>query len=156
MSRTVSAALLALVITSGCGAPAAKQNETPPAPKAEAPAVVVDPAPKLYWDYAENAAAADLKYTGKIVELRVAGRVGKDERGRYFVGCIFPGEGVDYQAVVCYLAPAAVARAAAAQPGSGLRICGRCLGRRDDERGYQGFLVVVEGCKILDVLKGGE
>lgn len=94
--------------------------------------------------YATNAAAADLKYTGKLVELTLTeAEVRKNDRGQYYVS------GNDS---VCRMRPGEQKRLAQHKPKQAIRLRGTCSGHLASRTHWRGFTVILEDCQIVAFL----
>ena len=163
----VVACLLAWRLSPGPGAGAQPAgNEVGPEPRASASAattpegkpLVLLNAAILWRKYEENVVAADMQYTGKLVEFLANGNVAKDDKGKYYIACHMlaappPGSVAE---IPCYLAPRALARVAAYQapPGTAMvnyKIRGKVLGRENEPLAWGGFRVTVVDCEVLEI-----
>ena len=130
------------------------------------PAVI---APGLWMEYGNNQAAADGKYLGKKIitggPVRV---VRQDEKGYYIGFGVVESAAVttaQYKqlteqqkkwynegyppGVICYFAAGEEKNMATVKTGSAIAIKGKCAGLKRDEQSYKGYIVVVEGCRLL-------
>lgn len=152
-----------LLFALGCGAPGQENpggKEKPP-PGLAAAEVTVETEALLHREYGGNAVAADQKFTGKVVEVKlVRGTVAKDARGRYLVSSpvVAGADLVGAPGLACYVGKGALAKLESAKPGSAFHLRGRCVGRTDDARAWQGYTVTLEDCEVVAVLehRGGK
>lgn len=167
------AAIFILALAAGCGSGQSSQSGSArqsadtdsPAP-ADAPVVNAS----AFWsEFGENEIKADQKYKGKFVQAVGNVSAVSSAGSTYFVGfgvISFPGmtkakiaalspqerkwfdEGFPPN-VICNLAPSAKAKAADLKPGDRAAIVGKVVGRQKDGNVYQGYVVVLDDCRIV-------
>jgi hypothetical protein len=149
--------LLAVLLLAGCGkkegSGSAVERPTPPerVPTTEAPAATVA-AETLWKEYGQDKAAADGKYRGKV--LAVKGRV----------HTVFPEE--DGNTLNLFASPDDTSNRSQPPgvagkfdhslrqslgklpPGGEVEVIGKCTGRVDTRSGRDGYLVVLENCRL--------
>jgi hypothetical protein len=152
--------LVCLIVVTGCSGK--DGNGSPVVPPAD-PEVKVD-AVRLFYDYNDNAVAADQKYKGKA--LRVTGTVREvasdwigfvvgevsmeispaqyralsEKRKRWF------NDGVD-SSVICQIDPAHKDGFAKAVKGKPFSVVGRCVGVKTDPEAWEGKVVHLEASR---------
>jgi hypothetical protein len=113
----------------------------------------------FYGQYSQNVVAADLAYTGKVVQLRDLGgklyddiTISKDPAGHYYIGLQVDDYPHPIPSLICYVRDDALPRLAKAS-GRGLKftVRGRVVGRRDQRGTWEGFAVVLKECEILSI-----
>jgi hypothetical protein len=106
------------------------------------------------WDlYGNNEAIADAKYTDKVVEGRVRGKVQKDESGRYFIAGQVSDLPGTTPGVYCYVAPADVVKLHSVAALQAFQVRGVCRGKQRDPTAWKGYSLKVEDCRVLAVLE---
>jgi hypothetical protein len=104
-------------------------------------------AAELFKAYQDNAAAADAKYKGKT--LVIAGRIDKlhldESSGKSLVG-FHVVEGKYPPQIVCYVE--ASQKDQFAKASGDIELVGTCQGRFDVMGYYQGFVVMLEECRL--------
>ncbi len=106
-------------------------------------------APDLWRAYADNVAAGDAKFTGKMVEFVIHGEVFKKDEGRYYISA----QGIN--TVFCHVLPADNAKLLLVPANSEskcFRVRGVCRGTEDARRDEYGYPVYVRDCRVIDVL----
>lgn len=118
----------------------------------------------LWNAYEKNVIGADRDYLGKVLHLKLTGKILKDDAG-YFVGgdVVAPGAMTNAQLarlspkerdwyrngyppnIICRIHPLAANMFATMTPGR-MEVIGICKGRRTDPNVWQGFVVELADC----------
>lgn len=146
--------ILAMIFFVGCEAksPRKESPKTPSAAAETASAVKVDYETTLWQDYGDNAAAADVKYKGKEIEMTARGKVDTDSSGKYHLSCMGMDPDRRRAGVICLISPKDTDKLSKAKPNAAFKIRGICKGKKADPGAYNGYIVTVDDCHIIHVL----
>lgn len=161
-------AVLILMASAGCSSNSSNDASTPQ-PKGRSTsaengrdsALPLQYEVTLWRKYKDNVVAADMQYTGKIVEFLARGKVEKDDAAKYYIaGHVVDGPSDQtVPGVQCYVSQESVGKLASAKGRlQGFKVRGKCLGKKNNSRAWGGFVVTVADCAVLQVLtwKGGK
>jgi hypothetical protein len=128
-------------------------------------------APDFFLAYEKNELGTDVQYKDKAIQIHgEVTNLQTDSSGRYYVGfkCIeltassqaalnrmspqerkWVREGAPPN-VLGYISSDAIQNFSKVEPGAGIRIIGRCKGRKPDPNVWKGYVVILEECLLVN------
>jgi hypothetical protein len=153
-----------------------KAQESAGPPDGATPDIVGKSCVAIWQDYGTNAPKADREYKGKLIEFRGSGKVKVDPKGNYVFGVSassfgslplrvplqdkspeiereqkWSTEGVPPQ-VLCTIARDEQTKFAELGANDTAILVGRCLGRRQQDGVPQGYVVLFDECRLLEII----
>lgn len=150
--------LLLVVLASGCGA----RDES--GPRAAADREPTDEQPTgtagaggMWLDYAENAAAAETKYTGKVLTVKGQVHSVTEDEGGYSLNFLVYLDESNRKppGTIAHFDRSQRDELAKLRPGRDAEVVGRCVGRVNTPAGRNGYAVVLENCRLTPPAPAG-